>query len=612
MTCRALVVIAGAAVLASAPLLISAQTSPASASGHLSGVVVAASDDREPVRRVVVRPSGGGLTRSRSTVTDDLGQFAFDNLPAGRFTLVGSRPGFITSAFGATAPGRPGTPINVSAAQRVTGVTLRIMKGAVITGRVTDADGIPVADVQIALVRARQARTAATLTSPTAGLASNAVTDDRGIYRIFEIEAGEYLVAAGVAGQQNEAGMLTTEQIDVGIRDLQQQRGRGAAPRPSALDRVASYGFAPVYHPSAVDIADASPITVRAGEERTGVDVTLRVIPAVAIEGIVTGPEPQVPQVLLSLAPATPSPLPSNLNARPSLSDPAGPHGKFRYVGVTPGTYVLTARTPPAGRAGGPAVLPNVNPSAPILWAATTVTVAGTDLTGIALDLRPAMTVTGRVAFQATSATPPNATGVRVTLAAIGVPGGYSTTAAGALVGRIPVEAVNAREDAGFQLVGVLPGPYQIGATLKADAAWWLRSAMLAGRDLLDVPLEVAADAAATIGEVQLTFSDRHTELAGTLQTTSGTPAAEHFIVVFTSDRTMWRNGQRRLRSTRPATDGSFSVRDLPPGEYHIAALTDLETPWQTAEFLDQVVPASVRVSIGEGQTVRQDLRLSR
>ena len=612
-THRVLVALAGLFLLGSAPLLISAQsTPPAPASGRLAGVVVASSDDRQPVRRVIVRVSGGELARSRATVTDDLGRFAFDNLPAGRFTLTGSRPGYITSAYGATAPGRPGTPISLAAGQRVADITLRIAKGAVITGRVIDADGSPVQDVHVALLRARQAQAAATLPSPTSGVASTAVTDDRGIYRIFDLEAGEYLVAAGVAGRENEVGMLTAEQIDVGIRDLQQQRGRGAAPpRPAPVDRVASYGLAPVYHPSAVDIAEAQTIAVRAGEERTGVDLTLRVMPAVAIEGVVTGPGAEVPPVLLSLAPATASPLPSNLNARPSLSVPAGTDGKFKYVGVTPGTYVLTARTSPAGRAGGPPVAPNVNPSSPVLWASTTLTVVGTDISAIALDLRSAMSVNGRVVFQGTTATAPNGTGVRLTLAAVGVPGGYST-GMGSLVGRIPVDAVNAREDGGFQLTGVLPGTYQIGAAIKGAAVWWLRSAMFVGRDLLDVPLSVGPDTPATIGDVQVTFSDRHTELTGSLQTTSGTPAAEHFVVVFTTDRTMWRNGQRRLRSTRPATDGTFSVRDLPPGEYYIAALTDLETPWQTPDFLDQVVPASIRISIGEGQTVRQDLRLSR
>ena len=133
---------------------------------------------------------------------------------------------------------------------------------------------------------------------------------------------------------------------------------------------------------------------------------------------------------------------------------------------------------------------------------------------------------------------------------------------------------------------------------------------MLAGRDLLDVPLEMTANSA-DVRDVVLTFTDRPTELSGTLQTTAGTPAAEYFILVFPADRSLWRPGQRRLRTTRPATDGAFSVRDLPPGDYFVAALTDLDPAWQTLAFLESLAGASVRITIRDGESVRQDLRLA-
>jgi hypothetical protein len=136
---------------------------------------------------------------------------------------------------------------------------------------------------------------------------------------------------------------------------------------------------------------------------------------------------------------------------------------------------------------------------------------------------------------------------------------------------------------------------------------------MLDDRDLLDVPLEITADSPDVRGVV-LTFSNRHTQLAGVLQTPAGTPAVEYFIVVFTTDRSLWRNQHRRLRSTRPATDGAFSLTDLPPGDYYVAALTDLDPAWQTSAFLEPLVAAgaAVKVTIGEGEAVRQDLQLTR
>jgi hypothetical protein len=65
------------------------------------------------------------------------------------------------------------------------------------------------------------------------------------------------------------------------------------------------------------------------------------------------------------------------------------------------------------------------------------------------------------------------------------------------------------------------------------------------------------------------------------------------------------------MMSARPATDGRFVFRDLPAGEYFIAALTDLDpAAWQEPTFLEQVAPAALRISIAEGQKKNQDLRI--
>ena len=82
---------------------------------------------------------------------------------------------------------------------------------------------------------------------------------------------------------------------------------------------------------------------------------------------------------------------------------------------------------------------------------------------------------------------------------------------------------------------------------------------------------------------------------------------------MFTADRRLWRPDSRRLTFTRPATNGQFDVRDLPPGDYYIAALDDLDTAsWQTPQFLDELVPGSLRLSLAEGETRTQDLRIAR
>jgi hypothetical protein len=135
---------------------------------------------------------------------------------------------------------------------------------------------------------------------------------------------------------------------------------------------------------------------------------------------------------------------------------------------------------------------------------------------------------------------------------------------------------------------------------------------VIKGRDILDLPLEVDGSSL-ELPEVVVTFTDRRTELGGTLSTTSGQPPSEFVVVAFPSEREYWRRDARRIKSVRPASDGAFSFADLPPGDYLIGAVTDADPDeWQQASFLEQLVPASVKVTIGEGQKVRQDLRIAR
>jgi hypothetical protein len=62
---------------------------------------------------------------------------------------------------------------------------------------------------------------------------------------------------------------------------------------------------------------------------------------------------------------------------------------------------------------------------------------------------------------------------------------------------------------------------------------------------------------------------------------------------------------------TRPATDGSCNVRGLPPGEYFLAALTDLETgEWNDPTLLEEAVRSSAKVTLRDGETTTRDFRI--
>jgi len=586
-------------------------------------------DGAVPVSRAIVRLTTAG-SRGRTAITDGEGRFSFERLPDGRFTLTASKPAYITSAFGSTRPGRPGTAINLTSGQGVRDIAVQLPKGAVISGVITDASGEPVPGLLVGYLRAGGTQAAA-----GESYRSDWTTDDRGVYRIYGLEPGSYFVVAGARSlltstlaMVSGSNSLLQGNVDAALADLQQRatRGRGAGALPVPATSVQYVGL---FHPGTADIGQAVAITVGAGEERLGVDISFTPVPSASIEGTVTAPTGEVPPIVMALTPAVPSRLPPYLVASSSLTVRPGPDGKFRYTGVAPGRYILSARTQPDAQSpsvtvttvtstGGSASIRALGiseaPTPDALYATTELTVAGADLSGVTIDLRRAPRVNGRLVFDGAAAPPADLSAVRITLGTSRSQqfvGAMPGTTSGMLSFDSRQKALSASvtRDGSFDVAGVVPDSYTLTTSVPGQTGWRLRSAVLGGLDALDTGL-VVTDAPA--GELVLTFTDRHNELSGMLQTPAGSPATDYFVAVFTTDRTLWRPEARRLVFTRPATDGRFSFKELPSGEYYLAALTDLDpADWQTPEFLNTVVPASLTFTIADGENKRQDLRLA-
>jgi hypothetical protein len=249
------------------------------------------------------------------------------------------------------------------------------------------------------------------------------------------------------------------------------------------------------------------------------------------------------------------------------------------------------------------------------MFATAELTVAD-DVSGLTLALQPMLSFKGHVAFDSAALAPPvDLTTLRITL-------GPPTPSAGmlTLMNGVPVSGANVNVSASptadgvFEVTGLMPGTYRVtlmvpGAT--SGKGWWLRSAMVADRDVLDTFLELNTSSG-NLNDAVLTLSDRHTDLSGTLQTPTGQPASDCFVIAFSTDRAAWTPQGRRLQTTRPGTDGRFEFWDLPPGEYFLAALTDLDQDeWQDAVFLAQVAAAgAVKVSLSAGEQKIQNLRI--
>jgi hypothetical protein len=577
---------------------------PVPAGASISGVVINDEERPQPVRRAIVTLTGPDLVPSRGATTDDDGRFVFTNLPAGRFTLTVTRAAFVTSAYGAKRPGRPGTPLVVTDRATITGLVVRLWRGAVITGIVRNEAGEPVPNLSVTAVPSRPRAAGGLLTLTNNGVTTN----EAGVYRIFGLEPGQYLVMTRPSSQGGRPLMAMTDaQVDTALDALRRlasgQPGRGAPSPPSR-----PFTWAPVYFPGTADIDRAVPLTLKAGEERAGVDIGLQRVPAAIVTGMVAR---------LDATPAVGAtvqlvrvPGPFRTGVPEVLTVRAAADGSFQISQVTPGDYRLIARASAA-----PLVPPTAGTDPPPaneapLWAKQDLTVAGQDISGITLSAGPGLTITGRIAFasSATSAPPaPSLRGTRVALVAPwlanlkpGTPIDALGFAAGAFV----------MDDGTFQITGLLPGRYKLQITGSAiGAPWTVRSAMLDDRDLADAATDFTN--MPTTGSLLITYTDRRSALSGTLQQASGAPSSDVFVIAYTTDRRLWTQSSRRVQAVRPDVAGRYFFGDLPPGEYHLAVVTDIDADeWLEPGFLERLLGSSLRVTIGEGEQHHQSLRI--
>ena len=322
-------------------LLLLAQTTPDKPEkGVLAGKVLN-SVTGEPVRKAQValmnmsaapkgkqESPGGG-----SALTDAAGGFEFTALASGNYALVASREGFDSS----NVHGEPKLlRVTLAAGEEKRDLVIRLMPLGVITGRILDEDGDPIrrAEVQAMVYQ----YTAAGRQLEARG---NAVSDDLGAYRIYEVEPGRYYLRAGSMGMMHYGGL-----------------GRE------------SYGAS--YYPGTRDPTAASIIEVGAGLTLEGINLTLRPTKVANIRGRVMNPGNNLIVGLMK----------EGGGYNTGVNDP---DGKFELQGVSPGSYILTAASTVGGR--------NCSARLPIQ-------VGATDLEGIELHLMPPVEVAGQIRIE--------------------------------------------------------------------------------------------------------------------------------------------------------------------------------------------------------------------
>jgi protocatechuate 3,4-dioxygenase beta subunit len=588
-----LLVVSGATIAGGQAPVRDAAAVPVAGTGTIAGLVVTAGEPTRPARLATVTLSGATIPGGRAMLTDETGRFEFSRLPPGQYSLSATKPAYLRAAYGATSLRTPPTPISLADGAGKTDVRLTLVRGAVIAGRVTDEHGQPLADMDIQLLTYRPVGGERQLTNATS-LGARERTDYEGNYRVYGLEAGEYVVAT-VPWRNAYSNVRVITDADIADATAALQR-RPAAPRGAVSGtpaRPPTIGMASVYYPGTSDVSSAVMVKVDAGEERTGIDFTFRPVANSRVDGVVISPAgplpPNVDVRLVRVGSASSVGRLADLTGRLPLRP--RPDGRFTFDGIAPGEYVVTATTAPAGRGA---------PPTDSLWATMNVSIAGADVSGLTLSLQPGLTVAGRVVFDASTLQAPALAGVRVSLAPV------LTT------GQVSVGQLSAQTDAGggFSLRGIMPGRYTIRAFPPvATKGWLLRSVVSRGRDVADTGLDIAAGTDA--GDVVATFTDRIGEITGVFQDASGRPAPEHTVILFSTDRALWRAAVRRVVWARPASDGRFTLRNLLAGDYLLGAAAGVE-PGSIAdpEFLEQLAATAIKVTIAEGEKKTQDIRI--
>jgi uncharacterized protein (DUF2141 family) len=526
----------------------------------------------QPVRRASVVLSNTSTGLQRTDVTDDEGKFTFDQLPPGRYTLEASKGGYVRMPYGARRYDMPGTPIALADGQQLSNLQIELPRGAVIAGTVLDPTGKPPVGTTVLLMQWRVVDGVRRLVSPAvlrlAGGLPLAPVDQTGAYRLYGLPAGEYVVS---------------------VR-LRNPMPPGQAPR--AVGQPLTTSFSTTYYPGTADPNAAVPIKVGAGEEHTGADFRAQLVASSNISGTVVLPPGPPRSTRLVLVPD--GPFANGVNTVPS--------GQFFIGGVPPGQYTIWARSLPSGPA------PLRDDGGPALWGMTTIATSGSDLTDVVITMQPSMTASGKVVLEATRTPGPALAGIDVVL-----------TPVQAVTNLSYALRVVAKTDAtgAWATPGLTPGKYTVQALVGGAAAvgaqnqnqWTVKSATLAGRDLLDFPIDVGPNESLT--DIVVTLTDAKQELSGVFSNSAGAHPEGYTMVLFPDDAKLRVSGSRRVRTAQPATDGRFVFQTLPTGAYRLAVVQELGPDDATSPtFLEQLIPASIPVTLAPGETKVQDVRI--
>ena len=544
-------------------------------------------------------PQPPTLSISRAVMTDAQGRFSFARLAQGRYAVDVNRDGYLPASYGQRRSGRFPAIELADGEQRA--IAMSLSRGGVIGGTIMDQYGEPAPNLQVQLWKIDSSIGVKRLLQVNSNQ-----TNDRGAYRFFGLQAGNYLVA--VYPRQND----TSDAFLAEIAAIEQAVATGRVQTPAAgpafvmmpplVQPRGTAQYLPVYFPGTLSPMAAQVIPLNGSEERDGIDLTLAFARAATIKGTVSPPLPEGSSLSVTLTSI------EALNTNTQGTSLNRDDNTFTISNVAPGRYTLLVQTRPGtqlidgarvmvdGKPVDAGIRVSLNIPSSVTeaerrqFATTQVVVSDDTPLQVSLALRPALTISGTVHFDMAQVPALQAAQSRVQLTP--VPG----------LQNVPNVTATVGPDGAFTLTGVLPGRYFL------RVPWTMQSATLSGQDLVELPFEVAGDR--NITGVQITVTDKRTEVFGMLTDAAGNPLGNRLVAIAPLDQEQWIPGSRRIATASSGPYGRYTF-NVPPGDYVVGPVDDLESGLQyDPQVLTQLATTGSRVTVTEGSTTQRDFRV--